>query len=88
MAANPAAWDLELDYLQIRDRGAMLIPGPLYHNGPFSWAMIALFKGNQVCVTTRFDAEQTLALIEQYRTDIVFMVPTMLHLIWQRPDPT
>ena len=88
VAANPAAWDLELDYLQIRDRGAMLIPGPLYHNGPFSWAMIALFKGNQVCVTTRFDAEQTLALIEQYRIDIVYMVPTMMQRIWKLPEQT
>jgi len=88
VAANPAAWDLDVEYLQIQERGAMLIPGPLYHNGPFSWAMIALFKGNHVCVTTRFDAEQTLALIEQHGIDIVYMVPTMMQRIWKLPEPT
>lgn len=88
VAANPAAWDLDIEYLQIKNQGAMLIPGPLYHNGPFSWAMIALFKGNHVCVTTRFDAEQTLALIEQHGIDIVYMVPTMMQRIWKLPEQT
>ena len=49
----PAEWDTEQDYLEIRTQGSMLIPGPLYHNGPFIWAMVALFKGASVAVTIK-----------------------------------
>jgi bile acid-coenzyme A ligase len=86
VSTTPAAWDTSLEYLQIKTQGAMLIPGPLYHNGPFSWAMIALFRGNHVCVTTRFDAEETLSLIQEHQIDIVYMVPTMMQRIWKLPE--
>jgi bile acid-coenzyme A ligase len=80
-----AQWDPEGDYMNFSRAGSVLIPGPLYHNGPFMWAMIALFKGNRVTVTTRFDAAGTLALIEAERVDTVYMVPTMMQRIWQLP---
>lgn len=82
----PAAWDPETPYLEIPQQGAMLIPGPLYHNGPFLWAMIALFKGCTVAVTTRFDPEATLALIDRLKIDVVYMVPTMMRRIWGLPE--
>ncbi|MEZ5987067.1 MAG: AMP-binding protein [Hyphomonas sp.] len=82
----PAAWDPEAPYLEIPLQGAMLIPGPLYHNGPFMWAMIALFKGCTVAITTRFDAEKTLATIERLKVDVVYTVPTMLRRIWALPE--
>jgi bile acid-coenzyme A ligase len=88
VAANPAAWDPETDWLGFSLQGGVLIPGPLYHNGPFSWAVIGLFKGNHVVVTTRFDAEETLKLIEQHRIDLVYMVPTMMQRIWNLPEET
>lgn len=84
----PAAWDTETEYLQFQNQGSVLIPGPLYHNGPFSWAMIALFKGNKVTVTTRFDAEETLRLIETEQVDTVYLVPTMMQRIWNLPAET
>lgn len=88
VSASAAQWDLDLEHLQIPTTGAMLIPGPLYHNGPFLWGMIALFRGNRVVVTTRFDAEQTLALLERHQIDVVYMVPTMMQRIWKLPEAT
>lgn len=88
VSKNPAAWDPEVPYLEIPTQGVMLIPGPLYHNGPFLWCMIALFKGCTVGVTTRFDAEETLALIERLKVDVVYMVPTMMRRIWALPEET
>ncbi len=88
VSTTPAEWDVDFEYLEIRKQGAMLVPGPLYHNGPFMWAMIALFRGNHVCITTRFDAEQTLSLIEQHRVDIIYTVPTMMQRIWKLPEST
>ncbi len=86
VSAAKAAWDPEADWLGFRMNGAVLIPGPLYHNGPFSWAVIGLFKGNHIVVTTRFDAEDTLRLIETHRIDLVYMVPTMMQRIWNLDD--
>ena len=82
----PAVWDIDSDRLHTQIQGSMLIPGPLYHNGPFVWAMSAFFRGCQITITTRFDAEETLALIEQQRIDIVYMVPTMMQRIWNLPE--
>jgi bile acid-coenzyme A ligase len=86
VSAAPAAWNPEGEHLQFKQSGGVLIPGPLYHNGPFSWAVIALFKGNHVVVTTRFDAEETLNLIQTHRIDLVYMVPTMMQRIWNLPE--
>jgi len=82
----PAVWDIDSDRLHTQIQGSMLIPGPLYHNGPFVWAMSAFFRGCQITITTRFDAEETLALIEQQKIDIVYMVPTMMQRIWNLPE--
>jgi bile acid-coenzyme A ligase len=47
--------------------------------------MIALFKGCATHVTTRFDAEETLKIIEAGRIDIAYLVPTMMRRIWALP---
>jgi len=62
---------------------AQLVPGPLYHNGPFVYSMAGLLMGNHIVVMTRFDAEETLRLIEKHQVDWILMVPTMLHRIWR-----
>lgn len=86
VSRSPAEWDTDLDYLEIPNQGAMLVPGPLYHNGPFLWAMIALFKGASVAITTRFDAEKTLERIDTLGIDIIYLVPTMMRRIWALPE--
>lgn len=86
VSTSPAVWDIDADRLQTKLQGSMLVPGPLYHNGPFLWAMNAIFRGNQVTITTRFDAEQTLELIAEQQVDIVYMVPTMMQRIWNLPE--
>ncbi|MEQ8483877.1 MAG: AMP-binding protein [Pseudomonadales bacterium] len=81
-----AAWDPDAAFMNFGSRGSVLVPGPLYHNGPFLWALVALFKGNRVTITTRFDAERTLALIEAEQVDTVYLVPTMMQRIWNLPE--
>lgn len=66
----------------------LLMPGPLYHNGPIVWSCNALLWGNHVVVLPRFDAEATLAAIEHYQVDIVYLVPTMMKRIWRLPEET
>jgi bile acid-coenzyme A ligase len=69
----------------IQPDGCMMMPGPLYHNGPIVWACRALLAGNHVVLLPRFDAEATLAGIEEHRADIAYLVPTMMKRIWRLP---
>jgi bile acid-coenzyme A ligase len=71
--------------LLIQPDGCLLMPGPLYHNGPIVWACEALLAGNHVVILPRFDAEATLAGIEEHRADIAYLVPTMMKRIWRLP---
>ncbi len=71
---------------QFTPDGRLLIPGPLHHNGPFSWASVGLFAGNHVVLMSHFDALETLALIERFRADMVLLVPTMMQRIWRLPE--
>ena len=43
-------------------------------------------KATPSSITTRFDAEQTLQLIEAQRVDTIYMVPTMMQRVWNLPD--
>jgi bile acid-coenzyme A ligase len=66
--------------------GTFVNPGPLYHNGPIVWSCGALLFGNHVVVLPRFDAEATLAAIDQFHADVVYLVPTMMKRILRLPD--
>ena len=63
----------------------VLNPGPLYHNGPFSFSSLALISGARVVGMERFDAETCLRLIEAERVTWVCFVPTMMQRIWALP---
>jgi bile acid-coenzyme A ligase len=65
--------------------GVQLVPGPLYHNGPFTFSMNGLLTGSTIVLMDRFDATGVLELIERYQVDWMFAVPTMLRRIWQLP---
>ena len=65
---------------------SLLNPGPLYHNAPFIVSHTALFNGGRVTGLVKFDAEETLRLIEASRVQWVNFVPTMMHRIWALPD--
>jgi bile acid-coenzyme A ligase len=86
VANQPAALDPENGYLIIEKERSVLIPGPLYHNGPFMMLWAGLGVGNHVVFTGRFDAAETLRLLDTHRIDVVYMVPTMMQRIWQLPE--
>ena len=64
----------------------VLVPGALYHNAPFQFAAIGLFRGSHVIVTTRFDPVETLELIERHRVAWMWVVPTMMSRIMRVPE--
>ncbi|MGY2129527.1 AMP-binding protein [Blastococcus sp. SYSU DS0617] len=68
-----------------RPGGTMLMPGPLYHNGPFTSAMAGLLNGSTLVLMPRFDAEGTLRLVERHRATWLYLVPAMMSRIWRLP---
>jgi bile acid-coenzyme A ligase len=84
---NPAVVDTTAAPLLGIPLGASLLnPGPLYHNAPFIVSHTALFAGGRVTGLVKFDAEETLRLIERHRVQWVNFVPTMMHRIWALPE--
>ena len=65
---------------------SLLNPGPLYHNAPFIASHLGLFAGGRVTGLVKFDAGETLRLIEANRVQWVNFVPTMMHRIWALPE--
>ncbi len=63
-----------------------LVPGPLYHSAPNSFALRAGRLGGALVLMPRFEPEQFLRLIEAERIDTIFMVPTMFIRLMKLPE--
>jgi long-chain acyl-CoA synthetase len=63
-----------------------LSPAPLYHAAPLRWCMTIHKVGGTVIVMERFDAEQTLALIERYHVTHAQFVPTHFVRMLKLPE--
>jgi bile acid-coenzyme A ligase len=63
-----------------------LIPGPVFHNMPFSWSHLGLFLAQRVVVMEKFDARRMLELIETERVEYMTVVPTMMRRVAELPD--
>lgn len=63
-----------------------LSTSPLYHAAPLRWAMTIHRLGGTVVVMGRFDAEDSLALIERYRVTHATWVPTHFVRLLKLPE--
>jgi bile acid-coenzyme A ligase len=86
VSGEPATYDEDAPPRFGSPDGCMVVPAPLYHNGPIVWSCSAWLAGSHVVVLPRFDAEATLAAIDRYQADTVYLVPTMMKRIWRLPD--
>jgi bile acid-coenzyme A ligase len=87
VSGDPAALDPAADVPLMMDPGGCLVmPGPLYHNGPAVWSCQAWLHGLQVALLPRFDAAETLAAIEKHKGSVLYMVPTMMKRVLRLPD--
>jgi len=82
----PGMIDPDVPLLGMLADDTLLNPGPLYHAAPFGMTTFAMAWGLHVVLMPRFDAEEVLRLVEQYRVNWLFQVPTMMHRIWALPD--
>ena len=61
----------------------VLISLPFYHGFGLSTLIISLLMGKKICLQKRFDAQQTLAIIQQEKIEVMPIVPAMLARFWQ-----
>lgn len=63
-----------------------VVTGPLYHAAPLSLNLsLPLSSGVGVVLMDKWDAAETLRLVEKYRITHTHVVPTMLHRMLQLP---
>jgi bile acid-coenzyme A ligase len=87
LAHQPAVTDTAaISPFGMPHNASLLNPGPLYHNAPFIVSHLALFTGGRVTGLVKFDAEETLRLIEANKVQWLNFVPTMMHRIWALPE--
>ena len=79
MAAGGAAYRIGPD-------DVCIMPGPLYHNAPFTISTNALTNGAHVVLLPRFDPEETLKAVDRHKASWLYVVPTMMSRIWKLPD--
>ncbi|MBW4728412.1 class I adenylate-forming enzyme family protein [Prevotella melaninogenica] len=69
--------------IQIYQYERVLISLPFYHGFGLSTLIISLLMGKKICLQKRFDALQTLAIIQQEKIEVMPIVPAMLARFWQ-----
>lgn len=86
MSGAPAvADDGSLDLWQMRGDTVSLVSAPMHHNAPHMTMFQTLARGGHVVLMDRFDPEQVLATIEKHRATLLYVVPIMMHRMWNLP---
>lgn len=86
LSGQPAAIeDATLDVFRIYRDTVSLVSAPMHHNAPHMMMFQTLARGAHVVLMERFDPEQVLANIEKYRATFLYVVPIMMHRMWNLP---
>ena len=65
-----------------------LLSAPLYHSAPAGYGVLAMLRAELLVLEERFDAERTLALIDELRLTHAYLVPTMYVRLLRLPEAT
>jgi long-chain acyl-CoA synthetase len=63
-----------------------LVVSPLYHSGPFRFALVTALTGGRIAVLPHFDAGAWRDALRAVRPTSLFCVPTHLHRLLALPD--
>lgn len=59
---------------------------PMFHGYGFALAILALLLGSPLILRRRFDAQETLALVDEHRIAVLAVVPVMLKRLLDAPE--
>jgi len=65
-----------------------LVSAPIYHSAPANYVQNAALQETHLWIEPRFDAQETLRLIDSKRITHAYLVPTMFRRLLQLPDET
>ncbi|MGM0585135.1 MAG: acyl-CoA synthetase [Pseudomonadota bacterium] len=82
----PPAYQRGAERFGLDESVVYLHPAPLYHAAPLGYALRVNRYGGTLIATPRFDAEQSLQLIEKYRVTHSQWVPTHFIRMLRLPD--
>ena len=88
---DPALWQLVAgsicDLLDLPADGVTLLEGPAYHSAQWAFSVAPLIgRGSTIVMRHRFDAAETLELIDRYAVTNVHLVPTQMTRMLKLPD--
>lgn len=62
--------------LSMPKEGRTLLVGPIYHSAQWAFSFLPMLAGSSVVMRHRFDAAETLGLIDEYQVTNIHLVPT------------
>ncbi len=74
--------------LSIPADGTTLLCGPVYHSAQWAFSFLPLIAGSTVLMRHKFDAAETLALIDEYQVTNVHLVPTQFRRMLNLDEAT
>jgi len=77
-----------IDKIPYRARDTMVVAAPLFHSWGFFHFVMSLPTASTMVLRRRFDEEETLRAVQDYRADVLAVVPVMLQRILCLSDET
>ena len=66
--------------------GITLLAGPVYHSAQWAWSFLPLLAGSCVVMRHKFDAAETLELMDRHQVTNVHLVPTQFRRLLRVDD--
>ncbi len=77
-----------IDKIPYRARDTMVVAAPLFHSWGFFHFVMSLPTASTMVLRRRFDEEETLRAVQDYRAEVLAVVPVMLQRILCLPEET
>ncbi len=77
-----------IDKIPYRARETMVVAAPLFHSWGFFHFVMSLPTASTMVLRRRFDEEETLRAVQDYRAQVLAVVPVMLQRILRLPEET
>ncbi len=77
-----------IERIPYRARETMTIAAPLFHSWGFFHFIVSLPTASTMVLRRRFDEEETLRAVRDYRAQVLAVVPVMLQRILRLPEQT
>jgi long-chain acyl-CoA synthetase len=75
-----------IDLLGIPENGRILCNAPVYHAGPLVFCLFPASFGSSLVMRRKWDAEETLRLVDEHRITTGYAVPTHFVRLLKLPD--